>query len=158
MRMTAPFTTDGQMRIKVVKNLVPTSKGSKFFLISLGRDAYCTAIQSLLFTWRGRQGGISGCTSKWPEGHPHPHLLLEGLQGNSRNLRRILLIRGVSPTTTIVTTSISTTTTKATVMVLVYLPIITIARWRHYDFRHFEKIKKNLKTRKGGYLALNEDD
>ena len=150
-------TMDGQSRIKVVRELVPTSKGSEFFLVNFSRNAYCTTIQSLLFTWRSRQGGTGGCTSKWPIGHSCPYLLLENVKRNSRNPERVLLVRDISPTTT-VTTTISATTTKATIMVLIYLPIITIARRRHYDFRHLEKLKKNLKTRKIGYLSLNEDD
>ena len=44
MRITTPFTIDGQMRVKVVRDLVLTSKGIKFALVCLRRDAYSTTI------------------------------------------------------------------------------------------------------------------
>ena len=44
MRITTLFTTDGQTRVKVVKDLVLTSKGIKFAFVRLRRDAYSTTI------------------------------------------------------------------------------------------------------------------
>jgi len=44
IRVTAPFTMDGQTRVKVVKDLVPTPKGIKLFLVCSRRNTYSATI------------------------------------------------------------------------------------------------------------------
>ena len=74
-----------------------------------------------------------------------PKLFLKNLQRNPKNFEHVLFIHSVPFTTTTITTPTTTITTRTTVtstiMVLVYLPIVTIARRGYYDLRHLEKLK-----------------
>jgi len=64
MKVTTPFAMVGQMRVKVIWDLVPTPKRIKPFLISSRRDSYNIAIYGLLFTRRGRQVGTGRYTNE----------------------------------------------------------------------------------------------
>ena len=54
MRVTAPFSTDGQPGVKLVRDLVPRPKITKPLLICFGVDTNCTIVDGLLLVQRTR--------------------------------------------------------------------------------------------------------
>ena len=81
MRITAPFSTDGQPRVKLVWNLVPYLKVTKSLLVCFGGDLYCTTIHSdLLLIQRTRRRDVGRGTCLGTRGFFK--FFLYDLQGN----------------------------------------------------------------------------
>ena len=124
MRVTAPFSMDGQLGVKLVRDLVPRPKIAKPLLICFGLDTNCATVDGLLLIqrtgWRyTRRNASMGARSL-------PKLFLDDFQRKPRDTRGIPLVERTLFIT--MTTVIRAIITRG-VIILVYSLFYTITRF-----------------------------
>ena len=123
MRIATPLFTNGQPRVKLVRNLVPRFKVIKSLFIRLGMNAYCTTKDGLLLVRRVRRGDTGRGASL--RARSSPKLLLDDFNRKPRGPRRIIL---VCTSSTNVTSTARTRPITTILLILVYSLINTISR------------------------------
>ena len=132
MRITAPFSTDGQPGVKLVRDLVPRPKTANTLFTRFGMNTNCATVDGLLFVQRTRRRYTRRYASLRARGFPK--LFLDDFQRKPRDTRGIPLVRG---TPFITMTTVIRTIITSGVVILVYTFFCTITRRGNSNFRHF---------------------
>ena len=142
MRITAPFSTDGQPGVKLVRNLVPCPKIAKPLFTHFGMNTNCAIVDGFLFIQRTRRRYTGRHASLRARGFPK--LFLDDFQRKPRDTSGLPLVQR---TPFIIMTTIIRTIITGGIVVLIYSFFCTIARRGNNSFRHFLETE-NLKMRR----------